>query len=141
MGARLTDVEEIRGLLQGARTIAVVGASTDPFRPSFGIARYLRDVGYRVIPVNPTHAGEMLHGERVVGSLAEIGEPVDIVDVFRRADAAGDVVEDAIQAKARAVWLQLGIVNEAAARRAEEAGLSVVMNRCISVDHSRLASG
>jgi uncharacterized protein len=141
MGARLTQAEEIRFLLQGARTIAVVGASTDPFRPSFGISRYLRDVGYRVIPVNPNHAGEILHGERVVGSLAEIAEPVDIVDVFRRAEAAGEVVEDAIQAKARAIWLQLGIVNEAAARRAEEAGLSVVMNRCISVDHSRLAYG
>jgi predicted CoA-binding protein len=116
-----------------------VGASTDPFRPSFGIARYLKDAGYRVIPVNPRHAGQTLHGERILASLAEIAEPVNIVDVFRRPDAAPGVAEEAIRVKARALWLQLGVTSEAAARQAEEAGMSVVMNRCISVDHSRLA--
>ncbi|MDB5559703.1 MAG: CoA-binding protein [Enterovirga sp.] len=141
MGTRLTTPAEIRDLLQGSRTIAIVGASTDPFRPSFGIARYLKDAGYRVIPVNPRHAGQTLHGKRILASLAEIAEPVDIVDVFRRPDAALGVAEEAIRLKARALWLQLGVTNEAAAQRAEEAGMAVVMNRCISVDHSRLAYG
>jgi predicted CoA-binding protein len=141
MGTRLTTPAEIWDILPGSRTIAIVGASTDPFRPSFGIARYLKDAGYRVIPVNPRHAGQTLHGERILASLAEIAEPVDIVDVFRRPDAALGVAEEAIRLKARALWLQLGVTNEAAAQRAEEAGMAVVMNRCISVDHSRLAYG
>jgi predicted CoA-binding protein len=121
-----------------ARTIAVVGASLDPWRPSFGIARYLKRVGYRIVPVNPNHAGETLHGEPVLESLAEVEGEVDLVNVFRRSDAVGEVVDDAITGRAGAIWMQLGIRNEAAAARARAAGLEVVMDRCISVEHARL---
>ena len=128
----------LRDLLGRARTIAVVGASADTWRPSNGITRYLMRAGYRVRPVNPTIAGTNLHGERVLASLAEVEEPIYLVNVFRRSDAVSEVVEDAIRVHAPAIWFQLGIHNEDAARRAEEAGLKVVMNRCISVEHSRL---
>ena len=133
------DPETMRRLLERTRTIAMVGASPERWRPSFGIMRYLQGSGYRVIPVNPNHAGQDLHGERVVASLAEVQPAIDLVNVFRRAEAVGDVVEDAIRVGAPAIWIQLGIRNEVAARRAEAAGLTVVMDRCISVEHSRLA--
>ncbi|HEY0354053.1 MAG TPA: CoA-binding protein [Enterovirga sp.] len=128
----------LKALLDGARVIGMVGASPEPWRPSFGIMRYLQRAGYRVIPVNPTHMGTQLHGEQVVSSLTEADAPVDLVNVFRRSDAIGAVVEDAIRANAPAIWLQLGIRNDEAAQRAEEAGMAVVMNRCISVEHARL---
>jgi hypothetical protein len=130
--------EYLKGLLERARVIAMVGASANPWRPSFGIMRYLQNAGYRVIPVNPTHAGTQLHGERVISTLGEADAPIDLVNVFRRPDAVGAVVEDAIRASAPAIWLQLGIRNDEAAHRAEEAGIAVVMNRCISVEHARL---
>jgi predicted CoA-binding protein len=133
--------EYLRGLLERVRVIGMVGASPERWRPSFGIMRYLQGAGYRVIPVNPTHAGTQLHGERVISSLTEADAALDLVNVFRRADAVGAVVEDAIQASAPAIWLQLGIRNDEAARRAEEAGLAVVMNRCISVEHAQLMRG
>lgn len=126
-------------LLERTCTIAMIGASPERSRPSFGIMRYLQGAGYRVIPVNPHHAGEDLHGERVVGSLDEIDGPIDLVNVFRRAEAVGEAVDAAIGAQVPAIWIQLGIRNEAAAVRAEAAGLTVVMDRCISVEHSRLA--
>ena len=129
---------DIGELLGTARTIAVVGASPEPWRPSFGISRYLKTAGYRMIPVNPTHAGEMLHGEPVVASLREIAEPIDLVDVFRRSDRVGEIVDDAIAVGARAIWFQLGIRNDEAALKAADAGLAVVANRCISVEHARL---
>jgi predicted CoA-binding protein len=128
----------LKALLDGAPVIGMVGASPEPWRPSFGIMRYLQRAGYRVIPVNPTHMGTQLHGEQVVSSLTEADAPVDLVNVFRRSDAIGAVVEDAIRANAPAIWLQLGIRNDEAAQRAEEAGMAVVMNRCISVEHARL---
>jgi predicted CoA-binding protein len=128
----------LKRLLERVRVIGMVGASPEPWRPSFGIMRYLQRAGYRVIPVNPTHAGTQLHGEKVVSSLTEADAPIDLVNVFRRSDAIGAVVEDAIRAIAPAIWLQLGIRNDEAARRAEEAGIAVVMNRCISVEHARL---
>jgi predicted CoA-binding protein len=128
----------LRLILERAKTIAVVGASPEPWRPSFGVMRYLQRAGYRIIPVNPTALGESVHGEPIVGSLRDIPEKVDLVDVFRRPEAVPEAVEDAIAAGAPAVWMQLGIRHDAACARAEAAGLDVVMNRCISVEHSRL---
>jgi predicted CoA-binding protein len=130
--------EYLKDLLERARVIGMVGASPERWRPSFGIMRYLQRAGYRVIPVNPTHAGTQLHGEHIVSSLTESDAPIDIANVFRRSDAIGAVVDDAIRANAPAIWLQLAIRNDEATRRAEEAGIAVVMNRCISVEHARL---
>jgi predicted CoA-binding protein len=134
----LTRDEDIAELLTGARTIAMVGASDRPDRPSYGVMRFLQSHGYRVIPVNPQITGEHVLGEFVWRELAQIGEPIDIVDIFRRPAAAGDAVDQAIATGAKAVWLQLGIVNEQAAERAEAAGLAVVMDRCIKIEIMRL---
>jgi hypothetical protein len=132
------DASAIRSLLSRARTIAVVGASTDPGRPSHGISLNLARAGYRVIPVNPTLMGESLAGEPFRASLAAIREPVDLVDVFRRPEAVPALVEEAIAAGAPALWLQLGVGHPEAVLRAVAAGLAVVAERCISVDHRRL---
>ena len=132
------DASYLRNILAGARTIAVVGASPDPWRPSFGVSGYLKRRGYRVIPVNPTALGQSVHGEPCRASLRDLMEDIDLVDVFRRPDAVGEAVEDAIAVGAPAIWMQLGIRNDAACARAEAAGLRVVMNRCISVEHARL---
>ncbi len=118
-----------------SRTIAVVGASSDPRRASNDVAKYLIDAGYTVYLVNPTET-EIL-GQRVYPSVRDLPEPVDIVDIFRRAEDVPPVVEDAIAAGAKCVWMQLEIVNEAAAARAAEAGLVVVMNRCTKIEHRR----
>jgi uncharacterized protein len=134
----LTRDEDIRELLASARTIALVGASDRPQRPSNRVMRFLQDWGYRVIPVNPQITGEHVHGEYVWRELGQIGEPIDIVDIFRRSDAAGEAVDDAIAAGARAVWMQLGVIDEAAAERAEAAGLKVVMDRCPAIEIPRL---
>lgn len=134
----LTADDDIRELLANARTIALVGASDRPDRPSYGVMKRLQDHGYRVIPVNPQITGEHVHGEFVFRELAQLGDPIDIVDIFRRSEAAGDVVDEAIAIGAKAVWLQLGVVNEAAAARAEAAGLKVVMNRCPAIEIPRL---
>ena len=137
----LTSDDDIRDLLESARTIAMVGASDRPDRPSFGVMAALQDHGYRVIPVNPQITGEHLHGEFVFRELAQLGDPIDIVDIFRRSDAAGDVVDEAIAIGAKAVWMQLGVVNQAAAARAEAAGLKVVMDRCPKIELGRLGIG
>ena len=134
----LTRDEEIAELLANARTIAVVGASDRPSRPSYGVMRFLQDHGYRVLPVNPQIAGEHVLGEFVWSELAQIGIPIDIVDIFRRPAAAGDAVDQAIFAGAKAVWMQIGVINEAAAERAEAAGLKVVMDRCTKLEILRL---
>ena len=134
----LTSAEDIAELLRNSRTIAMVGASDRPDRPSYGVMKFLQSHGYRVMPVNPQIAGQHVHGEFVWRELAEIGEPIDIVDIFRRPQAAGEAVDQAIFAGAKAVWLQLGIVNEEAAERAEQAGLQVVMDRCIKIEIMRL---
>lgn len=134
----LTRDEDIKALLEGARTIAMVGASDRPDRPSYGVMKFLQGRGYRVIPVNPQIAGEHIQGEYVFGALADIGEPIDIVDIFRRPLAAGEAVDEAIAAGAKAVWMQLQIVNEEAAERAEMAGLKVVMDRCPAIEIPRL---
>ena len=133
----LTSDEDIAKLLSSARTIALVGASDRPDRASYGVMKFLQEQGYRVIPVNPQITGEYVHGEFVWRELAQIGEPIDIVDIFRRPEAAGEAVDQAIAAGAKAVWMQLGVVNEEAAKRAEEAGLQVVMDRCIKIEVMR----
>jgi hypothetical protein len=134
----LRDDDEIAGLLARARTIAVVGASDRPDRPSNGVMKFLQGRGYRVFPVNPTITGERIHGEYVWRDLHQIGEPIDIVDIFRRPEAAGEAVDEAIAVGARAVWMQLGVINREAAERAEAAGLKVVMNRCPKIEIMRL---
>ena len=118
-----------------ARSIAVVGVSSNPRRPSNDVARYLIDAGYTVYLVNPTETE--IFGRPVYASLRDLPEPVDIVDIFRRSDDVPPVVEEAIAAGARCVWMQLEIVNEAAAARAAEAGLTVVMDRCTKIEHLR----
>jgi len=128
----------LREILTGATTIAVIGASPRPQRPSHGVIRYLQRHGYRTIPVNPFAAGATILGETCVAALADIGEPVDMVDVFRRSEAAGDAVDQAIAIGAKAVWMQLGVRDDAAAARAEAAGLKVVMNRCPAIEIPRL---
>ena len=134
----LTRDEDIAELLANARTIAMVGASDRPGRPSNGVMRFLQSRGYRVLPVNPHITGEHVHGEYVWRELAQIGEPIDIVDIFRRPQAAGEAVDQAIAAGAKAVWLQIGVIDEQAAERAEAAGLKVVMDRCIKIEIMRL---
>jgi hypothetical protein len=134
----LTRDEDIAELLQGARTIALVGASDRPDRAAHGVMRFLQDHGYRVLPVNPQITGEHVHGEYVWRELSQIGEPIDIVDIFRRPEAAGEAVDQAIFVGAKAVWMQLGVINEEAAARAEAAGLKVVMDRCPKIEIARL---
>jgi predicted CoA-binding protein len=122
-------------ILTSARTIAVVGLSADPRRPSHGVARYLQRAGYRIIPVNP-NIDEVL-GERAYPSLRQIPQPVDVVDVFRRSEFVGPIVDDAIAIKASAVWLQDGVVDEDAAARARASGLDVVMDDCMMRRHAQ----
>jgi len=133
----MSDDREIRDILTSVKTIAVVGWSPRPDRPSHGVAAFLKRRGYRVIPVNPGQAGQEALGETVVASLAEAG-PVDMVDIFRRSEEAGVVVDQAIAAGARVVWMQLGVIDEAAAGRARAAGLKVVMDRCPAIEIPRL---
>jgi predicted CoA-binding protein len=134
----LTSDEDIAKLLRQTRTIAMIGASDRPSRPSYGVMKFMQAHGYRVIPVNPQITGEHVHGEYVWRDLSQIGEPIDLVDIFRRPQAAGDAVDEAIAAGAKAVWLQLGVINDVAAAKAEAAGLKVVMNRCPKIEIMRL---
>jgi len=127
---------DIKRLLSAATTIAIVGASSNPERPSNGIMRKLKSVGYRVIPVNPNET-EVL-GERAYASLLDIPEPIDIVDVFRRPEYTPAIADDAVKVGAKALWLQSGVSNEDAAARATTGGLVVVMNACIGVMHAML---
>jgi uncharacterized protein len=135
----------LRDVLRRTRTIACVGVSMNPIRPSAYVARYLSLKGYRVIPVNPGHAGKTIHGETVVADLASIPAsvgPVQMVDVFRRSEEAGRVVDQALEALLgrglETIWMQIGVVDEAAARRAEAAGVTVIMNRCPKIEYQRL---
>ena len=134
----LTAPEDIAELLQSARTIAMVGASDRPDRASFGVMRFLQEHGYRVIPVNPRITGEHVHGEFVFRELAQLGDPIDIVDIFMNSANAGAVVDQAIAIGAKAVWMQLGVIDEAAASQAEAAGLKVVMDHCPKIEIARL---
>ncbi|BAV66181.1 CoA-binding protein [Sphingobium cloacae] len=134
----LTAPQDIADLLNETRTIALVGISDRPDRPSYGVMKALQDHGYRVLPVNPQIPGEHVHGEFVWDRLSDIGVPIDMVDIFRRSDAVGEVVDDAIAAGAKAIWMQIGVVNDEAAARAEAAGLKVVMDRCPAIEIPRL---
>jgi predicted CoA-binding protein len=136
----LTSDQEIRELLTAARTIAVVGISDDPERDSYMVAEFLQRQGYRIIPVNPrlVNLNIQVLGEKAYATLRDVPEKIDIVDIFRRPETVMPVIEDAIAAGAGAVWMQLSIVNEEAAARAEAAGLNVVMNRCMAVEYRRL---
>ncbi|MGH7031614.1 MAG: CoA-binding protein [Stellaceae bacterium] len=128
----------LRDLLEGARTIAVVGASPRPERPSHRVMAYLQQHGYRAIPVNPNAAGQTILGETCCAALAEVPEQVDMVDVFRRSEFAGEAVDAAIAKGAKFVWMQLGVRDAAAAVRAEARGIKVVMNRCPAIEIPRL---
>ena len=130
-------MNRIAEILGSARTIAVVGLSPKRFRPSYGVAEYLQRAGYRIVPINPGVA-EVL-GEKAYASLDAVPEPVDIVDIFRRPEHVPEIVEAAIRKGAKTIWMQEGVVHEDAARRAESAGLAVVMDRCILKDHRRLS--
>ncbi|MBW6397811.1 CoA-binding protein [Roseomonas sp. HJA6] len=132
----MTD-DEIRDLLLRTRRIAVVGASDRPGRPSFGVFGFLRDRGYDAVPVNPTLAGRPVQGVASVAALKDAA-PLDMVDIFRRSEDAGAVVDEAIALGAKTVWMQLGVVDEAAAGRARAAGLAVVMDRCPAIEWRRL---
>jgi hypothetical protein len=130
--------EAIKELLETSKTIAVIGASNNPGRASLGVSRFLQRQGYRVIPVNPNET-EVL-GERAYASLKDIPEPVDIVDIFRRPARVPEVVDEAVEKGARCIWMQEGVVNDAAAEKAEAAGIPVVMDRCILKELARLLS-
>lgn len=125
--------DEIADLLKNAKTIAVVGLSDSPLRPSYGVAAYLQSQGYRIIPVNPSIKGAL--GEKAVASLSEIKEKVDVVDVFRRSEFVPELVDEAIRLKLPAIWMQEGVIDEAAAEKARKAGMVVVMDRCMLKEH------
>jgi predicted CoA-binding protein len=127
--------DEIGALLKRAKTIAVVGLSDSPLRPSYGVSAYMQQQGYRIIPVNPSIQGAL--GEKAVASLSLIPGKIDIVDVFRRSEFVPEVVDEAIKLGVSAIWMQEGVVHEAAAQKARKAGIFVVMDRCILKEHQR----
>ncbi len=136
----MTDADQmVREVLMTTRVIALVGWSPKPDRPSHRVAAFLSSRGYRVIPVNPGQAGVIVQGEPVRASLSEITEPVDMVDIFRRSEEVGAVVDEALAVPGlQTIWMQLGVIDETAAARARAAGLTVVMDRCPAIDHPRL---
>lgn len=125
--------DEIHDILKEARTIAVVGLSSSPLRPSYGVAAYMQHHGYRIIPVNPTIKGAL--GEKAYATLSDVPEKIDIVDVFRRPEFVPEVVDEAIQLKVPVIWMQEDVVHEASAAKARKAGIKVVMDRCILKEH------
>jgi len=133
------DIAGLRGILARSRTLAVVGLSAQWYRPSYFAAKYMQDHGYRIIPVNPRY--ETVLGEKCFPDLRSIPEPVDVVDCFRKASEITAIADEAIAIGAKVLWMQLGIVNEAAAERASAAGLDVVMNRCVKIEHARILGG
>ncbi|MGO9481576.1 MAG: CoA-binding protein [Candidatus Kryptoniota bacterium] len=132
----IADDKQIAEILKNSKTIAVVGASQDPNRDSNGIMRYLLECGFEVIPVNPKY-DEVL-GKKCYPTVCSIGKPIDLVDVFRRSEFVDEVANDAVAAKAKVLWMQLGVINETAAQYATDHGMKVVMNKCIAVEHRKL---
>ncbi len=130
---------QIRRILRDVNTIAMVGASTNWNRPSYFAMKYLQEKGFRVIPVNPRSAGEELLGEKIYASLKDIPEPIDMVDIFQRAERVPTVVDEAIEIGAKIVWMQLTVRHDEAAKKAEEAGLTVIMDRCPKIEFGRLS--
>ncbi len=132
---------EISGILNSVRSVAIVGASLKDVRPSYFVVRYLIDKGYAVFPINPGHGGETLLGRTVYASLADVPEAIDMVDIFRGAEHAPGIVDEALtlQPRPKVIWMQLGIRNDEAAAKAEAAGLTVVMNRCPKIEYGRLS--
>lgn len=126
-------------ILEDVKTIAVVGASDNPVRPSYFVMRYMQRKGYRILPVNPGKAGGELLGEKVFASLSDLTEPVDMVDCFRNVDAIDGITTEAIAIGAKVLWMQLGITHAEAARRAEDAGMRVIMNRCPKIEYGRFS--
>ncbi len=135
----MDDISSLRRILKQNRVIAVVGLSADWYRPSYFVAKYMMEHGYRVIPVNPRYAGIL--GQKAYASLADIPEKVDIVDCFRRTADIGPIAEQAVAIGARVLWQQIGVKNEQAAARAQAAGLDWVMDRCVKIEHARLFGG
>jgi len=133
------DINTLRRILKQSKTIAVVGLSANWWRPSYFAAKYMQEHGYRIIPVNPAYR-EVL-GEKCYASVREIPEPVDIVDCFRKSEEIMPIAEDAIAIGAKTLWMQLGVINQAAADKARKAGLDVVMDRCVKIEHARLFGG
>ena len=136
-----TDIPTLRRILKENNTLAVVGLSADWYRPSYFAAKYMLDHGYRIIPVNPNYVGKEILGQKVYASLADIPEKVEIVDCFRKSEEIVPLAEQAKKIGAKVLWMQLGIVNEAAAEITRKAGLEVVMNRCVKIEHARLFGG
>ncbi|MGH2748951.1 MAG: CoA-binding protein [Actinomycetota bacterium] len=132
----MNQTETIKGILEECKTFAVVGCSSSPHRPSYSVTRFLTSKGYKVIPVNPNETE--CQGLPAYPDLKSVEEPIDVVDIFRRADQAGVHVDEAIDVGAKAVWMQLGVIDEAAAQRARDAGLVVVMDRCPAIEYPRL---
>ena len=133
------DINTLRRILGEAKTLAVVGLSANWWRPSYFAAKYMQDHGYRVIPVNPTYQ-EVL-GQKCYASLRDIPEPIDIVDCFRESGEIPPIADDAIAIRAKVLWMQLGVINHEAAEKARAAGLEVVMDRCVKIEHARLFGG
>ena len=133
----------IARLLRSVKTIAMVGASPNPVRPSFFAMKYLLDKGFHIIPVNPGQAGKEILGETVYAQISDLPAPVDMIDIFRNSEAAGPITDEALANKDRLglkiIWMQLGVINEEAAKRAEAAGLTVIMNRCPKIEYGRLS--
>lgn len=134
----ISEADRITELLKTAKTIAVVGLTDSPLRPSYGVSHYMLSQGYRIIPVNPNITNWM--GEKAYASLLDVPEKIDIVNIFRRPDAVPEVVEDAIRIKAPAIWMQEGVIHEAAAEEARQAGIFVVMDSCILKEHRNRSS-
>jgi len=135
----LDEISNLRRILRACRRVAIVGLSAEWHRPSFFVAKYLQQHGFRVIPVNPRY--ETILGERCYARLEDIPEPIDMVDVFRRSADVGPIADSAIAIGAKCLWQQIGVTNEAAAARARAAGLDVVMDRCVKIEHARLFGG
>ncbi len=136
-----TDIPTLRRILKENNTLAVVGLSADWFRPSYFAAKYMLDHGYRIVPVNPTYAGKEILGQKCYGALLDVPDKIDIVDCFRKSDQIVPIAQQAIRIGAKVLWMQLGVINEQAAQLAKNAGLEIVMNRCVKIEHARLFGG